>query len=181
MTSDHWRDVLPARLRVMQIIIGAMTIGCIFLFAVILAISFPIARMSETHSFTYIALGIAFVVLILRSFFPTLVVVAGRRQIRRNFREASETQGARMQAQRFDQLEDEAGRRLIDLLQGKILVGAALMEGSAFLSLISYLPERSPISLAVAAIMIVFLTLHFPTGDRASNWIENQLQLLKNG
>ncbi len=68
---------------------------------------------------------------------------------------------------------------MLFLLQGKTILAAALIEGVTFFLLIAYMVEHSPISLAVAGIMIVILVLPFPTCDRTLNWIEGQLQLLK--
>ena len=59
-----------------------------------------------------------------------------------------------------------------------MIVGAAMVEGAAFLAVFAYLLDRTTLSLALAVVLIAGVTAHFPTRSRVEHWIEGQLQLL---
>jgi hypothetical protein len=178
MSSPNWRDELPGRVRAMQIIIAALVMGCVFILAPVLTVLASMRPIGTEYLVTWIALGFAVIALIIRAVAPTIFAAAGRKKILRALREES-AEGAGTHTKSFDESEDEAGRHMITILLGKTILGAALIEGITFFLLIAYMLERSPIALAAAVTMIALLALHFPTFGLASNWIEGQLQLLK--
>ena len=57
----------------------------------------------------------------------------------------------------------------------KMIIGAAFLEGPAFLALIAYMIEGHVVSLAIAAVMLLGLMAHFPTVGRVETWVEHQL------
>ncbi|MCI0682377.1 MAG: hypothetical protein L0Y71_09750 [Gemmataceae bacterium] len=62
--------------------------------------------------------------------------------------------------------------RLLGLKQTAMIVGMALLEGTAFLGLIAFLVERQPAVLAVPALALAGMLMRFPTQNSVRNWME---------
>jgi hypothetical protein len=176
---QSWRDELPGRVLAMQIIVAALVMGCVVFAIVAIVVSASMAANDDSKLITYLALGVAVFAMIPRAVAPTIMVSAGRKKILEQLKGKSAQGDAGTRTVRFDELEDEAGRHAIPLLQGKLIVSAALIEGPTFLLLVAYMLERSPIALAAAGFMVLLLAMHFPTFDRAAEWIDGQLRSLK--
>jgi hypothetical protein len=54
----------------------------------------------------------------------------------------------------------------------KTIIGAALLEGSAFACGVAYLLEGHPLALAGAAVCTIGVALHFPTTSGVTSWID---------
>jgi hypothetical protein len=175
MSSIHWRDELPAKVRALKIVVGGMIASCLVMF-VVLAATAGSPMFSDMELVSYLVLGVALMTYAMRAIVPPMIVAAGRKKIFENLRKDAGTRN-----RGFDAVEGEAGRRLIELMQRKTVVGAAMVEGSVFLALIAYMLGHSSVSLAVAAVLLVLMALTFPSVDRSSSWIESQMQLLKDG
>ena len=67
---------------------------------------------------------------------------------------------------------------LIDLLQTKIIVAGAILEGAVFFLLIAYMAEHSMLCLSAAVVLLLLLVAQMPTSGRATYWVEDQLKLL---
>lgn len=185
----------------MRIIVAAMVAGCALALAVFLVISASFPARPDMWWMTVFAVGAAIAALIARAIFPLVVVAGGRKAILRYLRRTSDQEELlpaplwwqRVREPRktgdqaidasepatFETIEADAGRHLMGLLQAKTIMSLAPLEGAVFLLFIAYLLARSPISLAVGVAMIVILAAHFPTVERTSNWIEDQLRLLR--
>lgn len=178
MALPSWREELPGRVRGMQIIIAALCLGCIVFLGIAAAIAPSMSKNGDSKLITYVALGFVILAIVPRLVVPAIMVSVGRRKI------AGELQMERdalSDPKRLEDFENDAARRLLGLLQGKTIISGALIEGSTFFLLIAYMLERSPIALAGAVLMIVVLAMHFPTVDRTTSWIEDQLKLLREG
>lgn len=176
MATPSWREELPKRVRVLQIIIAAMVIGCSF-FAFIALVMAPTVSLGAGSPFiTYIALAFAVISLGPRLVMPLILAAAGRKNILQVLRTEHGGSGS---MENFEKYEEEAGYHLFALLQRKTITCAALIEGPTFFLLVAYIVEHSPLALAAAGIMLFILATPFPTVDRSANWIEGQLQLLK--
>ena len=68
--------------------------------------------------------------------------------------------------------------KLASVYQTQLMLGAVLTEGPAFLALIAYLLEGSPLALGAALALLVALIARFPTRARLEHWIEQQVQWL---
>ena len=79
---------------------------------------------------------------------------------------------------RFLEQTGDAGR-LFCVFQTRTIVATALLEGTAFFALISYMIGRSPVALALAIVMMVAVAGHFPTRAGVIGWIEDQLHRLE--
>lgn len=65
------------------------------------------------------------------------------------------------------------------LLQTKIIVGLAFLEGSAFLAFLAYLMEGILNSPGVAAQSALLMLARLPSRGRVRNWLERQEQALQ--
>ncbi len=64
----------------------------------------------------------------------------------------------------------------VQVYQTTLIIGAALLEGPAFLNLIAYMLEHQIYSFATAAVLLVFLLLKFPTIARVEDWLRDRAQ-----
>lgn len=64
--------------------------------------------------------------------------------------------------------------RLFGMKQTSMIVGMALLEGTAFFGLIAFMIERQPAVLAVPALALAGMLMRFPTENSVRNWIEQQ-------
>lgn len=55
--------------------------------------------------------------------------------------------------------------------QAKIIIGAAILEGTAFLNLTAYMIEGHLYSLAVAGVLLLLILMHFPTVGGVEDWL----------
>jgi hypothetical protein len=174
--AEVWREELPQKLKAMKIIVVALTGSCLLAMAIFFTMSLTTDSPVGLYILSYIALGFAGLAMIELPIASKFIVSLGRKAILRQFR-PEESDGAR--AAEFASIESEAGCRLIALLSQKTIICSAIAEGAAFFAVITYYIERSPILPVVAVAMTILVLLQFPTHDRSANWIEKQLQLLK--
>ena len=106
---------------------------------------------------------------------PVTVAIAGRQLAislvtanarRRIAEETSEEQGSKE-------------RRFLSVFQTRTIIGAAVIEGAAFLAAIAYMLERSPAVLGLAALLLLGVTMHFPTESRIISWVERESENLE--
>jgi uncharacterized membrane protein YbhN (UPF0104 family) len=156
MTVPGSDDLVAARVRVMQIVIGALLIGV----AVFAGIALFLRQQRNnpppaTPTVSYMALGFA-----VATFAARLVVLPS---IERGARKTPALQ---------------AGtdlNRWLNLYQTRMIVGAALLEGPAFFALAAYLIEGTPWAFGLAVLLwLAMAWLHFPTRDRVAAWIAEQ-------
>jgi hypothetical protein len=163
--------------RTLQILVAAMSIGCIlFLVIAILAADSLVGKQSESLVVTSIALGYALASIPLRIVVPRIIVAQSRRKIREGrWPTAQETSTA---------IADNAPSEIDDLgmlaqvLLTQTIIAAAILEGAIFFLLVAYLVERSPLSLMMAAVLIVAIAASMPTTRRCYEWIKTQKRLL---
>ena len=68
--------------------------------------------------------------------------------------------------------------KLFGVYQTKTIIGAAMIEGAAFLNLVAYLLEGNPITLGLGLGLAVVIAALFPSPSRVANWIEQRLRLM---
>jgi len=69
--------------------------------------------------------------------------------------------------------------RLIQIFQGSMIVGFALLEGAGFFGAIVFLIGGNLLGLAVAAAAAVAIIWQFPTANRIRNWITAQAEVME--
>jgi hypothetical protein len=68
--------------------------------------------------------------------------------------------------------------KLMALLQTEMIVGLALLEGSAFLGCTAYMLEAQTLILGVPAVVVVLMVCRFPTEGRVRGWLVRQAEML---
>jgi len=173
MSDPSWQEELGPVLLTMQIIVGALVAGCLTFFVVVCAVSLRGDAADESLVITYTAIVFACVALVVRTIVPGLIVAQGRRRIIEGTWQGSPTVNAR-----FSEQTGDAGK-LAAVFTTRLIVAAALLEGTAFFAMIAYMLEGSPLALILAAALILGVALHFPTRARLVDWIEEQLTLIE--
>ncbi len=74
-------------------------------------------------------------------------------------------------------LQTDIGKLAL-LYQTQWIVGAALIEGTTFFSVIAYMIGGNPIALALAILLLAAMFARFPTRLRVASWIDRQQELL---
>jgi hypothetical protein len=156
MTDPGSDDLMSARVRVMQVVVGALLFGVAF-FALI-AVSIRQQQNNPPPAvpmISYMAIGFAVAVFAARLFVLPMVQAA---------------------AQKNPALQAGTDlNRWLTLYLTRMVVGAALFEAAAFLSLMAYMIEGTPWTFVLAALLwFAMAWLHFPTRERVAAWIAEQ-------
>ena len=169
MLYDHWQDRLAAPTRQLQVIVFAMTVGCVIFMAIAVALhGGMMAGAPEMPIISYLALAMCASVALARAVIVPTITSRGCDAI------------ARGQCRSTASPSDTGAAPSDDLmLLGRFyttttIVGAALFEGGTFFLLVSYLVEGQMVSLIAAMAMTVAIAMHFPTRSRVAAWIESK-------
>ncbi len=181
MNDAPWQEEVPKYVRVMQIIVGALALGCVFFLVIVLMIPRPAAEQAGEAGplLSYVAFAFLVAAIVARSVVPGVVVRTGRRSIARGTFRISTVEETASQARReaLEQMGD-AGRLLV-LFQTKTIIATAILEGATFFLLIAYMMEHYAPVLVIAVAMITAIAAHMPTSRGVVHWIEDQLRLLR--
>lgn len=186
MNDTPWQEDVPKYVRVTQIIVGALVLGCVSFLVIVLVIpaaARPAAQQAGEAGpalvLSYVAFAFLAAAIIARIVVPGIVVRAGRRSISHGTfrRSAIEDTASQARDEALERMGD-AGRLLM-LFQTKTIIAAAILEGTAFFMLIAYMIERYTAVLAIAVGLIAALAAHMPTSRGVVHWIEDQLRLLR--
>ncbi len=177
MYENDWRDKLPAKVRVLQIIIGGMIVGCLLLLLVSLFLATLGKHEADKQLLTYIGLAAAGMILGVWIVAPGVIISQGRKNIYRTQLLENEQSNPK-QAEDKTEKENDSALSLIALFFTKTLVAGALLEGAVFLLLIIYIAESSILSVSAAIVLLILPIAQMPTIGRVTNWIENQMRLL---
>jgi hypothetical protein len=69
--------------------------------------------------------------------------------------------------------------KLMTVRLTSMIIGLALLEGTAFFGAIAFLLEAQPFVLAVPGVAIVLMVVQFPTEERLRAWVSEQLEHLE--
>lgn len=164
----------PSLARTLQIIVGAMTGGCVLFLVVALVVGGAPGNSPDPPMLTYVALAVAAGAVAARAIVPGMVVVQARRKIGDGTWKAACESLPRY----VESTQSDDARKLAQVLMMRTIVAAAILEGATFFLLIAQMVEHSPVSLIVAVLLIVALLFHIPTRSGVDRWLEDQLQLL---
>jgi len=149
-------DELAARVKTVQIIIGALTMGAIAFLgvAVFIQVSKP-TELQGTPMLTYVLLGAA-AMTALGARTVVLTAVSGALRTR---------------------LADKPPADLRpEILAGWMthkIIGAALVEGPAFLAIVAYLIEGQIVAAALGGVAIAGIAMQLPSESSARGWVED--------
>lgn len=159
--------------RMLQIIVGAMTAGCLTFFLIVLALVGGPRQASETLPTTCLLSAMALLLVLTRLIAPAVFVARARRKIR----QGTWTSPVRRIEAEWAKQDDDLGK-MTQVLVSRTILAAAMLEGAVFLLLIAYFLEQSPISLVSAVLLLVALAVHIPTRSRLESWLDGQMRLL---
>jgi hypothetical protein len=167
MSSPMEPDDLTPRIRVMQIIAGAIALGALFFLGIVIALRLAgrAPQPPKTPMLTYVAIVFTVMVLLPFTIVPDRVIVSGRKQIARGDRQA--------------RAAGEETARLATLYQISMIIRLALLEGAALFQIIIFHLEGRQLSLVLALILAVGMVLLFPTQTRVESWIDKQQEKLE--
>lgn len=166
MIDEKIKQQIAGVVRTSQIIVAALVMGVVTFAAVVV---FFISRgpAAKGSLLTLLAIVFAGATLVLGFVIPQLITAANRRKIAAGTWTSSPNQGL---------VPDSDTGKLALTYPAKMMVGAALFEGGCFFALVAYMLEGQPLSLGVAAVLLLCLLAHFPTLGRVEAWIEEQLR-----
>jgi hypothetical protein len=173
-----WQDEVGQHVLTLQIIVAALTLGCVIFLGIVSMVGSPraAADASDLALISWTALGWAGCALVLRMIVPPIVVARGREKILRGV--AQPAFPPQEQYQAFLERTGDAGR-LFGLYMTRTIVAAAILEGATFFLLIAYLLERNVWAVAAAVAFIFLIASHLPTRHGVVHWVEDQLDLLE--
>jgi hypothetical protein len=170
-----WHDDAAKQARVLGIIVAALVMGCLmFLFTTLFIEqigkppAWPVPVMAYTVCASLAMMAVIWAVI------TRVIAAKARKEIVKGTYES------------FDPKQNTAGdaaerdaRYLLPVYQMKTITSAAMFEGLGFFATIAYLIERNPISLGIAAAMILGVAAHFPTQGRIIGWVNGQLEAVE--
>ncbi len=163
---------LEGRVRVTQIIAGALVASAAIFLVVVLVMTFQgqVPTSPEPiEALKYVAVTVALVFLAAHFIVPSMV-----------------TEPARQRRLRRPGPRDQDAAWLLNVYLLQLIIGLAFLEGAAFTLLLTYMMmgDRSPLfdvgrwALYGAVLFIVLMALQFPTRPRVEQWLAHELQLL---
>jgi hypothetical protein len=177
-TDIDWREEIGPQVRTLQIVVAALTAGCLTFMAIAVFMvqsgQAPAADNDMPPIITYLALGFAGVAIVLRMIVPRMIESAARKRIADGTWQPPTTGQQRAEIVQLVERLGDAGK-LLPVLMTRTIIAGAILEGSAFFALIAYLLGRSPLTLAAAVVLVIGVALNFQTRSSAVHWIEDQL------
>jgi hypothetical protein len=154
----------PDRLRIMQIIAGAIIGGAaIFLtVAIVLRGEDAFGAPAESPVITYVLIGIGAFLVLASQVAPGILTGSGRNKL-------------------LQSSEGTGDGPLLALYQTQMIVGLSLAEAGTFLVVIAYLVEGQPVSLIAALLFMGFLMAQYPTRRGVDAWLAEQSEHLQRG
>jgi hypothetical protein len=172
MDQPFEADPITARLRVIQIIIGALLAGAVsFLGMAVWLRAIGDQPRPGMPAVTYFGLAGAVLNVIFSFVIPSKLTGAARKRI------AATVPGRDLVEHGRSATADDAGQ-LCTVYNNQMIIGAALLEGATFFLLIAYIVEGQLISPIVAALLIAGIAWRFPTRERLTTWIEAHERLI---
>ena len=170
-TSDDLRDQFAGQVRVLQIIVVAVTLGPLTYLGVVLLSAPPVQAAIEVNGMflTYLACGMATAAVAARLIVPPLVTTRFRRQIAAGVWPPQQQAVNPLMAPLSD-----AGK-LYAVYMTRTIIAVAILEGAAFFAVFTYHQQRDILALALALLLTLLVALHLPTRDRVADWVERQL------
>jgi hypothetical protein len=166
-----------ARLRTMQIIVGAILMGLVTATAImVVLVAQNGAPRGQPNNFN----GLPLVTIIMAGLFA-VCFIARLFVVRATLRSAIE-RAAAVKAEPApdddDPLASGDATQLLAARQTTIIVSCAMLEGPGLGAAIAYMIEGQPFALLIVLAAAVGIALQFPTRERIRNWLEYHLALV---
>ena len=152
---------LRARLLTMRVIHLALVAGCLSFAAIVIYLrSQPGAAVAELPVLSFAGIALATMTAMAAVVVPGMLAANARRELAPGDVSAPETDP-----------------RWWNLYQTRLIIVAALLEGTVFFQLVAFLVEGMPWNLGLGAVFLVGLALLFPTRERVERWIRAQHEM----
>jgi hypothetical protein len=158
MSTPTPADDLAARLRIAQIIWGAILAGAVAFLVIAVALRRPPVEDVPTSALTWAALGIAAVIAVGYHFAVNAVETGQRQKLAQSSTGTAAWYGA---------------------YQTSLIVSLACLEAGAFLMLVIYLTEPRWVTLLAAIAFIGIMASYFPNRPGVERWIKEQQDRLR--
>lgn len=163
--TNQLPQITPQQRLTMMFVIWAALIMGVVTFGVIVGI---IGQNNEPGDdlpiLTYLGLGMAALMLVLRTFVPELV---GRNL----FRQAME----KIKAEQI-QDEEQVLATYYQIFMTRMIIGLALLEGAAMLNLVAIMVEQNFIAYVPVGILLLVMLASMPSKSKLDGWIRNQME-----
>lgn len=175
MLTDTQRAHVAAVTRTLQIIVGALACGVLMFGGIVLLLNTP--KAAPDHGapgmplLTYAAAGVAIVSLVISWVLPGVLASSQRQSLATG--SAPLAVAATTQQPSLGELGNVGP--LTAMLQTRVIVGAAILEGAALLNLCAFMIEHQVLSLVMAGVLVISLLGRIPTTARMKERIENDL------
>ena len=167
MLTPKQVDQLRPRINQFRLVIGGLIAG-VALFSLVMIAMKGVVFAGQVSTMSTIILGISFVLIVNALLIPKFVDRAMVTQIAGQLNDVEDSQ-----------YEDRALPLLAAAWLNRSIIGAAMLEGAAFMNLVGMLIEGNAIHLVVAAVTMALMVTFFPTESRIVQWIEDRLEDLK--
>ncbi|MBN2370505.1 MAG: hypothetical protein JXO72_08455 [Vicinamibacteria bacterium] len=165
---------LTSPIRKLQIQIGFLLAGwLISALLVLAAVQISPARSTRQFVWTYAGAVVAAGGLLARRFVDRMLVES-------RMRSTTPARSDENQSGASEEVRDHArmseARRLLFVMRQWLVVRTAVLEAASLLPLVAYFIERSPISLALAVLMVGPAVAQFPTTSATRWWIGRRMR-----
>ena len=151
------------QLRVMQIIAGALMMGVLMFFGVVLVITKGnIFVQGNPGIVTMIAAGFAGLMIVNHLVIPSIITKARLSQIKS---QDSDGQNSELKL-----------ASLLSIYRIQLIITLAFLEGAAFFNLVSVMIEHHVISLTAAIVLLGLMAVRFPSRTKVSWWVQDRLR-----
>jgi len=176
-TDDDFQRYLGMVVRVMQIIVFALTMGVVIFGVIVVVVQgFPAAAFRVDGSLLgWIAGGFTAVILAVRPIVLAAITTAARKGDPTAFGAGVNTAGVPPFVRELQQRLPTVAHWL-DTYQVRLIIGCAFLEGAAFFNLVACFVDPWIGNFAVAGALVVLLLLQFPTRDRVVDWVGQQIR-----
>jgi hypothetical protein len=151
---------IAPRVRVMQIIIVALAMGCFTALAVMFLIRDPAAAKANPPMLTYTGLAFCASIVVARLIVPGMIMAGFRARL-------------------AGQPEAHSLEPWLGAYQTRMIVAAALLEGGAFFMAIAYLVEGHTLAMAVGGALALAVAAHLPTAAGVAAWVDQQQERMR--
>lgn len=153
------RSTFDGRIRVMQLVTGAVAGGGAIIVVVFFVLTHGKPLGADVPILSYSAAGLLLIQSILSYVVPRAAVASA---------------APKLAAQSPDRDED----RLLQLRQTVQILAIALIEGAVFFAAIAYFIERQDWALMLAVAGIILIGLRFPLASDVADWVESMQRRL---
>ncbi|MFH1300797.1 MAG: hypothetical protein ABIK07_07020 [Planctomycetota bacterium] len=164
MSSQLPQPTLQQRQMVMTVIWFALIMGVVTFGVIIVFTGIQQKPGDDLPIITYLGMGMAALMLVLRLIIPDIVA-------RNLFRQAMATAKAE-----GNQDEEQMLGTYYQIFTTRLIIGMALLEGAAMLNLVAVLVENQKLAFVPVAILLLVMIASIPTKSKLDGWIRNQME-----